>query len=1055
MLAFLALVVLGIMVFALHNFITNTYGQVHHAYYNEKAMALIEGFVSISRGEAQKCLSDIIEKDGEWHPIPDICQKALALRLLQEDTEQPEVAVRARILKSESLKYFAEGSPYKTLKEDLLAKGTASSSVFEKGNEVEGIIEIEVSLQIGGFSGRNFSVPKKTVITQYEFKRIKRIPPFINQFSLFVKEALKEEEEPDAFDESGNFNFAEVPLTGGSSSSGVLFVNSGSGLSSTKLPTVNDTSSDGSDKSANPFFDNVGYVYLGGDKKATAYLNLTAGDDDQPYSETFQLYRGTTTDFYKVWDTDFTNFIERARTREGGNDAPTQPTDTSEQSWIDSAITWFKDKATQFGNWLKKAVKTLAQLDALEFTSKSNMSANLPMYYIVRKDYGYALEWGKKEAFRRFGFGGDASQGSSEQRIYSNALHLYGTKNFDGSEQMCPTLVMGNVYRRYLSLAGYKQRRASENPSSKRKFEVQAGPIEYFKTYDDLMKRQGDPTNDDPAVSPIWAWDARVDWNRNTPDVDGTYYPLSGAALFGRLMPGIARLWEDEKTRGLALALLDSSIVPPNELSSKTTEENAVSDMIDGGLDFNENVTGGISPIFTKLGSGFFSKPMDQSKKGRIFKTSPALAPYWEELLRCFAYSSYGTMKQINDGTGSDDLNNADVKQIIELAAGKWEEVVNAAGDPNSTVKVKKINFPSDIKGEENIKKGKFWERTNSTDSADAASDIYPFSLPDPWAKSKDFDDSFQEKFELKCPTSEREDFFKRYFYHMMTNPAMVQPYNNGMRFIFKPLRDIFAKSSDDRMKELTEDIIPEIRDGISFIVEGKNDYLKRDSKERFNKPINDEVLKAIHAQRKSDAYLKKGYFFMDDYGKGVTCPKDVDLSDVFTGRRHFWKMGWEDFKRRFITVHGGGGQTIRLNTIVALTDPMIIDQNTEVIGGGAILVGSGDRNSPITIDGDVEIKANLTGTGSLLIVASRITLGGSLQFLDASLVALDEINFGGDEYVHIKGNVICNKWDFKQSVAKGRGKYLIDFNSALKTDDSYIQNIEPRIHRFLIVGAK
>ena len=54
LIAMVALVVMGILIMALHHAVSSRYGQVHHAYYNEKAMALIEGLNSIARGEAQK-----------------------------------------------------------------------------------------------------------------------------------------------------------------------------------------------------------------------------------------------------------------------------------------------------------------------------------------------------------------------------------------------------------------------------------------------------------------------------------------------------------------------------------------------------------------------------------------------------------------------------------------------------------------------------------------------------------------------------------------------------------------------------------------------------------------------------------------------------------------------------------------------------------------------------------------------------------------------------------------------------------------------------------------
>ena len=301
--------------------------------------------------------------------------------------------MKARILKANNLKYYAQAEPYQTIKEDI---SKDAEGIFKNGNEVEGIVEIQVDLEIGGFEGVRFKVPKKTITTQYEFKRIRRVPPFFRHFSLYVKKAITQKEDPDRYAASGNFNFARVPMTGNSAGGcGVLFVKSGSSLSPMQLPKVDEGPATEEAKKQNPFATDVGYVYLGGEDDNDAYFNLTAGNDNEPYSETFQLYRGTTTDFYKVWDVDFTNFIEKARAEVPGGKSTAAEGQADKEGWVRAAWGWLKDKVKAFMNWLKKAVKALAELDAIEYTGKSEKSANLPLYYIVRKDYGYALEWGR------------------------------------------------------------------------------------------------------------------------------------------------------------------------------------------------------------------------------------------------------------------------------------------------------------------------------------------------------------------------------------------------------------------------------------------------------------------------------------------------------------------------------------------------------------------------------------------------------------------------------------------------------------------------------------
>ncbi len=1034
-LALIALAVLGVIIGAFYFTLGSRYRQVHHAYYYEKSLALIEGLNAIARGEAQRNLSSIIEANGAEVELPGVEERARQLHLLDSDEDVSyDIRVTARILTDPGkIKYFKDTSPYSTLREETRGN---PEGIFQGGEEMEGIVEIRARLSMEGVAGGRFSIPPQTIVTQYEFKRLKRVPPFFRHFTLFVKNALTEEENPDSYTQRGAFNHVLVPMDGTSANGGVLFLDNGRGLGRYGIPKVPPGPATPAAKAANPFYSSVGYVYLGGEGRT--FLNLTAGDRDALFSESFQLYRGVATNFYKVWDIDFTNFIEKAQMLKS---APSPTGAGGEQGWIRRAWNWIREKVRSFVGWLKRSISYLASLDALEYSGKAPRSANLPLYYIVRKDIGYAVEFGRSPKFRRFGFRGGS--GDSEETIYCNCLHLYGTASGQSPVGACvsPTLVLGNVYRRHLSLAGYKQRRSTANPSVRRKYEVQAGPIEYFKRYSDLMRRTSDPTAEGDSA-PIWVWDARVDWNGATSRVNGVYMPISGAALFGRLIPGMARLWEDDKS--LAIRLFRFSIEPPASLGAgdPASYGRKIVDLEDA----EEDVPAGISPIFVRMYRDGVLEAEDGFRYGKLYRR---FSPYFEELMRCFCYSSF------NRDMGDEDQGGMETR-ILTLAKKRWADLLEAVStDPAVRRKVKPMELSS-VRDPVSSRYVKLYWRPRANPSyqgsdgqARLASRIYPFSLPDPWSKKGRVPRNFQSRFERAC--SDKEKFFKKYFYHIMTNPAYVSPYNNSMRFMFEFLKNIFTKPPEERMKLLGDEILPEVRDGINFVVEGKNDYLKRDRDDRFNKVINDEVLKRIYARRKRDQYLQKGYFFMDDYGPRVRCPADVDIRDVFTGRRHCWKLTWDEFKERFMSADG---KTVKLNTVVAVTDGVVFDSPVHIAGGGAIIAASGSGNGPVSLDGTIRIEADVTSDAPLLLVAKDISIGGETRRVEASLVCAGRFSLGGDSELVIRGNVVCDTLDVS-SIYSSSGERVLVFDSRLKTDDSYVQNIEPRLHKFHIEGLK
>ncbi|MBI4862622.1 MAG: hypothetical protein HY815_20535 [Candidatus Riflebacteria bacterium] len=472
--AIIFLFILSIVILAYQWSSFSTHKMFHHTYYAEKAIALLDGLTAIARGVVQKNLDTIIEnmKKGETSELKQhikpggiagaVVAEAESLKLIdREDSEGrraivPDVKVQVTLLDKDPFK-----TPYKTILPD------------EK--EKTGRLEISIEVQFKGFrDDLNFKAAKKTAKTQFEFKKIRAAAPCFRHFSVFVKNGIvRDEKEEDFADTASNFNHLVNDRAGNTAlSGGAIFVQNGPGLSQTKIPRINEE---------NPYQKSLPYVYIGGDPKKKAFLNLAAGGggrEDQPedsvYGEDFQLYRGATTDFYRVVATDFSNFIERVPSTLGGAAPADKP---AKGSWWKKLKDMIKGALSRLGDFFKKAFQFFQFVDRLEGANPDLPSQNLPLYYVVRKDYGYASEWGDNPAYKKFGFGSG--------RVVSNSLHLYNSRSAMGLPT--PTVVLGNVYRRCLSLSGYKQRRAADSPSVNRKFEVQAGPIEYFKTVDELF----------------------------------------------------------------------------------------------------------------------------------------------------------------------------------------------------------------------------------------------------------------------------------------------------------------------------------------------------------------------------------------------------------------------------------------------------------------------------------------------------------------------------------------------------------------------------------------
>lgn len=1072
MIALSVLTVLGIIVGSIQYVLQSSHKQFFHAYYNEKALATIDGINAIARGKAQDKLEEIIKAKGAPVELTDeVVQQAQQLRLWDEGGDlEPDAHVSARIA-PDKLRYFAKESPYETIRE---AKSSEAGSLFAQGDEVEGLVEITCNV---GFTARRtfgFRVPKRTVVTEYEFKRILRVPQYFRQFALYVKNAGAGDESFDKYAGAVGYNRVGNDIKGYARGGGALFVSPGGNLDGSALPKAD----------GNPFESQTGYVYLGGDKPI--YLNLAAGDDDSEFSEEFQLYKGGTTNFYKDWDIDFSSFMEQAKlgTEASGGGG--------RGGLLSRAWNWVKSKLGAALQQLKKMIEILDALDELE-TKPGNeqlKTSGLPLYYVVRKDYGYHEECATDPKYKQFGFDGAGE-------VNSSSLHLYGVKSPQGFQSsgvagetalgfsgtsMGATLVMGKVYRRCLSLAGYKQRRGDEDPTSGRRFEVQAGPVEYFKDFDTLVKRKHTPVKGGTAVpeaeAPIWVWDGRVDWNRHAAAVNGTWYPISGWGLLGRLLPGMGRFWSSED-KDKVKKLFEASLLPPPEIREVETteiEEAAkVLSQVRQLQDFPERIKGGVSPLIATLTAhGYFRRV--GGGEGPWVDTKGS--PYFEELLRNFAYASYLTRDEIDKamagGSGSEPppeegraarFSEETIRSALLAGHGLWSALKQDPACAEIPPSALQSAYPPS--GDPNRpSKSEFWTHSDDTDPTDKGR--YPFSLPDPWANGDGGGSSgtgagtgagagaaaaaphpqnFQKAFE-DAYGSDKDEVFDKYFRPNMTDPGRTQPYNYSIRFMFQELKDLFAKPEEERKRTLLSEVAPEIREGIGFKVKGVNDWLAKtagDEGVKHDRALDDELLKEIFAKRKSDPYLKKGFYFMDEVAGSAQTPSDAKLGEPWTkGSRWCWhELDEAEFKERFGPQPASGGKPQVLN----FGNAVKMKGDLSVFGAAPTMVKGG---GVIVVPGRLTIGSSLASDAPLTLVADEVVFTGDIQVVKAMIVA-KKVTFETGGFV-LEGALACEEWNLKESAPSGR--ILLAYDSRLKKEASCVQVIEPRIHRMTIASG-
>ena len=586
-------------------------------------------------------------------------------------------------------------------------------------NEMRGIAKLKVlysmKLRVGNInSGGLLDTNPKEISSSFEFKRVQQWPLVVRHFSFFGQNMLGNKGTDTAGDYlGGHYNKLKIKGSGETDGSPFLTVES----STPKIDVKGST---------NPFRDDYGYILFGtgGDDTKQIYLNLAAGSGEA--SESFHLYRGDKgeSDFYRLYTSDYKSVLE------------VEPGDL---------------KIESKGRQSVEAVMSLLEYDNIDPMN------GLPFYYLARKDYGYAEEW---EEHPEFGF----KQGSNE-KIRANYFHLFGSGPIEDSSL---SVVFGNVYRRCLSLSGYKQVKGQKVGGSKNargNFEIQAGPIYYYRDFHALhahklyldedygMRADRKNYRDMGAYAPIEVWDSRLNWSfdsgqQSEPELKGSWIFISGDALLGRLVPSISHLQdgapENYELFRSGIGIQDSESHPARLL-------NRIREIADGSGRNQPDEKRLVSPLVQAIyesGDDVF-RPDDgfpdllEADGNRLVwkREAKEMSAYLKEVLLMFFNSSARAHKVfLNDSTLANldsasyvNLPNSYHGKIVQAGAKAWKKILEEI-DKIDAGRQKFYQYQIYNGGDWLLNKSRALKKNDWNSLAgNSSKPVFYFTLPDPW----------------------------------------------------------------------------------------------------------------------------------------------------------------------------------------------------------------------------------------------------------------------------------------------------------------------------------
>jgi hypothetical protein len=848
----------------------------------------------------------------------------------------------------------------------------------------------------------------KTLRTEFEFKRVKLQPQAVRHFSFFGQDVSANTKENHADYTKGKYNTLYVNSQGEHMAGGCLLLNSGTLQSPLK-------------DQGNPFKDQIGYVLLGtgGDSEKGIYLNLTAGNSQ--ISESFQLYRGKKgeSDFYQLYTSDYASVLKDTEKIKSDRDVGAE---------IES---------------VKKFLKLQGQ--------QTDPVSGLAYYYLARKDYGYADEWKKHPEFG-FTLNYDPNQ-PKKGVIPASSFHLFGAGG-DGSQRAW-SVVFGNVYRRCLSLSGYKQvKKKLPAGAKKRGFEVQAGPIYFYRKWKDLhdhklylSKKVDTKTRNDPKYAPIEVWDSRMNWKWPTSgtEVDaikGSWTFVSGDGLMLRLIPAVKKLF----SKGKGKMLFKHAVGTPDEDFYK----NILNQFSEGT--FNDNIV--VSPFISQLfqsGHSRLSAVMGADDKC-LFKVqnnklvwTPAakkLSAYVREVLLMFYFNSYTAYK--NSQKSSLDLDVDIYGDTVQKAAKEWEKIlklVDKLGPNGDYYKFERYRARW-------AKKSRVFRAFGWNDNQNSQEKpVFYFTLPDPWqifsnregvsgwTQSTNFGggaDQGNRGYLDKVVQSfgdngtGGEDLFNKYFMKIMTDPAWVLPYNYSLRFGIPDFKSMyFTSDPSEREHKMANEVIPELRDSIGYFDQKVNPYMDPGNSEDLkNAPLNTELQSRI-IKGVREGKIKDAYYFAKELGGSVDNLEELELDNLYSGRCSFYydKSRKNVFKEKYLSDGSKFHSTICVEGELELP--------TGTMEGSGVLWVSG----PVTIAGDFEAP-------ELVIIAPKITVKKPGANVKASLI-VHKANPFSFNLSSLDGNLVVKKFD---QISSRRDPRALNYNAGFLKKESYSVAFQPYI---------
>lgn len=1008
MLAFTVLAALFIVGIAFHQNAYNAVLQTHHFKIQEQALTMGDALSDIAKKiiehrvrKMEDPFSEILfarlKKPGDKTGMLDVFSfsggkmtgdlgdYASALMALSQSDDS------GRIANPFEMKALAQIIKDK----EFEGRGDFVQDAYEFKGTVRQVVEFRMAVRLftDGGDEKTIWTNWQKLETQYELKRVRVQPQAVRHFSLFAQDVSGRSKDIPGDFRKGQFNNYYVRASGErarGTGSNTLLINSGATPLSDAICSGNSCDEKGDN---NPFKTDVGYILAGtgNDDSKGVYLNLTAGNART--SETFHLFRGQAEegDFYQLYTSDYASVLDTI-----DKISPSASRSTDDQI---------------------KSVKNL-----LEKELKQNVqpSSGLAYYYMARKDYGYAEEWANHP---EFGFISKKANDPNAPGLPANSLHLFGEQLSDGGGSGF-TVVFGNIYRRCLSLSGYKQvKQNAPKGTTQRSFEIQAGPIHFYKDFWSLSNRRmyihekaGPDMRSKEEFRPIEVWDSRMNWvwpdpKGGTPAdaIRGSWVFVSGDGLMLRLISSIAGLYENDNG-----VLFDAAVGMSNQLYSKILE---IADQSSG------------DPLVSPLLKSLYE--LEGNKWPTLFKTDgkrlvwengvdDKYSAYVREILIQFYHNSWWACP---DG-------NCSYSEEIKKAATMWTNIMQMVNDKDTEgyyafnpvqadwIKTSRIYAsPQAAPWATAADSGSASGGGSGTGSSAGGGDKLPlyFTLPDPWqvyhkapGGTPEQNTAYADRSSLTSPSVQGSRLnkaissfkgdgeggpflFENYFKPLMTDPGWILPYNYSARFGMPVFREMFFTAAPkDRMEKMRKEIIPEFRDSVGFHHDRVNKYMEARTDKEKNKPLNNEFQKKIIRQYKDENFKErdKAYFFVSELGSSSKSLEELDLALLYSGRCIF-NYKPDEFLRTRRNSSGG----YRVDSSICVDGNLEID--AESLAGPGILWVKGNfvhkaRGGRLEADGVVIVASGFDFQRNAEIKAVLIQYQANPGFSFSSIARLD-----------------------------------------------------------------